>query len=80
MIKYFKFYTFKDGKVYFITDVGIKEYNYETDEFDNYKVKNMPAYFQITCMMESSNGDQWFGSYNGGLYRYMKDKKEFKDI
>ena len=66
----------KNGNVYFVTDVGIKNYNYQKNEFEFYKVPNMPAYFQITYMFESENEGQWFGSYNGGLYHYQKNKGE----
>lgn len=64
----------KNGNIYFVTDVGIKNYNYQKEEFKFYKIPNMSAYFQITYVFESANHDQWFGSYNGGLYHYnLKD-------
>ncbi len=62
----------KNGNIYFVTDVGVKNYNYQKDDFGFYRVSNMPSYFQITCMYETANEDQWFGSYNGGLYHYEK--------
>ncbi len=68
----------KNGNIYFVTDVGVKNYNYQKNSFAFYKVNNMPAYFQITCMFESANEDQWFGSYNGGLYHYKKESGELK--
>ncbi|MCO6499284.1 MAG: SpoIIE family protein phosphatase [Vicingus serpentipes] len=68
----------RNGNVYFVTDVGIKNYNYQKNEFEFYKVPNMPAYFQITYMFESENSDQWFGSYNGGLYHYRTNLGELK--
>jgi len=67
-----------NGNIYFVTDVGVKNYNYQKNDFGFYKVNNMPSYFQITCMFESVNGDQWFGSYNGGLYHYKKQSGELK--
>ena len=54
-----------NGNIYFLTDVGVKNYNYQKNSFTFYRVNNMPAYFQITCMYESANEDQWFGTYNG---------------
>jgi ligand-binding sensor domain-containing protein/serine phosphatase RsbU (regulator of sigma subunit) len=68
----------KNGNVYFVTDVGVKNYNFQKDEFQFYKIPNMPAYFQITYMFEAENSDQWFGSYNGGLYHYRKKEGELK--
>jgi ligand-binding sensor domain-containing protein/serine phosphatase RsbU (regulator of sigma subunit) len=68
----------KNGNIYFITDVGVKNYNYQKNDFSFYKVAGMPAYFQITCMYESANKDQWFGSYNGGLYHYEKKTGNLK--
>ncbi len=29
-------------------------------------------------MFEDSRGDVWYGTYHGGLYRYIKEKNEFK--
>lgn len=68
----------KNDNIYFITDVGVKHYNYQKNTFDFYRVPNMPTYFQITYMFESKNEDQWFGSYNGGLYQYKKKLGKLK--
>lgn len=68
----------KNGNIYFVTDVGVKSYNYQKNTFDFYKVPNMPTYFQITYMYEAENKDQWFGSYNGGLYHYQKSTGALK--
>ena len=68
----------KNGNIYFVTDVGVKNYNFQKNSFSYYKVKDMPAYFQITCMYETTNEDQWFGSYNGGLYQHQKETGNLK--
>ena len=68
----------KNGNIYFVTDVGVKHYNYQKNTFKFYRVPNMPTYFQITYMFESFDGDQWFGSYNGGLYQYKKKSGHLK--
>lgn len=62
----------KNGTVCFVTDVGIKYYNAQKDEFANFVVKDMPSYFQIISMYETSNGNLWFGTYNGGAYEFIK--------
>ena len=67
-----------NGNIYFVTDVGVKNYNYQKNDFTFYKIVGMPAYFQITCMYEARNKDQWFGSYNGGLYHYQKKSGNLK--
>lgn len=74
----FQVVTLKNGNTYFVTDVGVKNYNYQKNSFDFYRVPNMPTYFQITYMMETTSGDQWFGSYNGGLYHYLKGMANLK--
>ncbi|MDF1672968.1 MAG: two-component regulator propeller domain-containing protein [Vicingaceae bacterium] len=68
----------EDGNIYFVTDVGVKHYDYQKNTFKFYRVPNMPTYFQITYMFESIDGDQWFGSYNGGLYHYKKKSGQLK--
>ncbi len=66
------------GHIYFVTDVGVKNYNAQKNTFDFYRVPNMPTYFQITYMYEAKNNDQWFGSYNGGLYHYQKSTDQLR--
>ncbi|GAB4252112.1 MAG: hypothetical protein Kow0079_06640 [Vicingaceae bacterium] len=68
----FQIVKLKSNNLYFVTDVGIKSYLAPKDEFVFYKVDEMPSYFQITYMFEDSRENQWFGSYNGGLYFYDK--------
>ena len=67
----------KNGNSCFVTDVGIKQYQSQKNEFSNFRIEGMSNYFQITCMYEASNGDLWLGTYNGGLYRYTA-AHEFK--
>lgn len=62
----------KNGTICFVTDVGVKHYNTQKDEFANFLVKDMPSYFQIISMYETSNENLWFGTYNGGAYEYIK--------
>ena len=74
----FQIIKIQNGNIYFITDVGIKNYNYQKNSFNFYKVPNLPTYFQITYLYEAENQDQWFGSYNGGLYHYSKASGDLK--
>jgi ligand-binding sensor domain-containing protein/serine phosphatase RsbU (regulator of sigma subunit) len=60
--------------VYYCVDpnFGIKKYNPENDHFEVFSLPGFPKYFAVITLFEDSKGDFWFGTYNGGLYRYMK--------
>lgn len=73
----FQVVALKNGTICFVTDVGVKQYIPSKKEFSNLVIKDMPAYFQITCMLEQRNGDLWLGTYNGGLY-HQSASGEFK--
>lgn len=66
----------KQKQVYFVTDVGIKLYNKGKDEFEFFRVEGIPAYFQITSLFQDHIGNFWFGTYNGGLYKYINHTKD----
>lgn len=68
----------KNGTICFVTDVGVKFYNPQKDEFKNFVVKDMPSYFQIITMYETANENLWFGTYNGGVYEYIKSENKLK--
>jgi ligand-binding sensor domain-containing protein/serine phosphatase RsbU (regulator of sigma subunit) len=78
----FNCYKLKDETVYFITNVGIKIYNPVKNSFLNFNPKKIPTYFQITSMYEDSNRNLWFGTFHGGLYKYIPkiDSVTFYDI
>ncbi|HEX2933951.1 MAG TPA: two-component regulator propeller domain-containing protein [Bacteroidales bacterium] len=67
-----------DNTVCFITDLGIRAFNRKENNFDIYTLKDLPAYFQITCMFEDKDYNLWFGSYHGGLYKYSTKEKQVK--
>jgi ligand-binding sensor domain-containing protein/serine phosphatase RsbU (regulator of sigma subunit) len=71
-------YLTSDGRLFFITDAFIKEYNYEKNEFVGFSPDGMPRYFIITCMFEDKDKDLWFGTYHGGLYKYNSKADTFK--
>jgi ligand-binding sensor domain-containing protein/serine phosphatase RsbU (regulator of sigma subunit) len=70
-------YIGKDSTLYFITDIGIKKYNPETNDFDQFVIEKMPLYFQIIKIMEDSKGNFWFGTHHDGLYKYETAKDTF---
>ncbi len=62
-----------DGSIYFIVDKSIKKYNSKNNTFQNYAPEGLPFFFQFTTMLEDHNGDFWFGTYHGGLYKSNKN-------
>ncbi len=74
----FQILKLSDGKICFITDVGVKYYSPQQESFKKLEIKDMPSYFQIICMFENKEGDLWFGSYNGGVYEFNKKKNKLK--
>jgi ligand-binding sensor domain-containing protein/serine phosphatase RsbU (regulator of sigma subunit) len=69
-----------DNKIYFITDVVgvVKVFNHKTNNFDNLVINGMTKYFQITTMFEDSEHNFWFGTYHGGLYKYIPKENNCK--
>lgn len=72
----------KNGLLYFVTNVGVKYFEPKTKTFEFIDIKNLPKYFQITCMFEDDKANLWFGTYHGGLYCYEKatDKVKIYDV
>jgi ligand-binding sensor domain-containing protein/serine phosphatase RsbU (regulator of sigma subunit) len=66
--------------VYYCIDpnFGIKKYNPETDHFEVFSLPGSPRYFAVITLFEDSHGDFWFGTYNGGLYRYISASDTMK--
>jgi len=60
----------KDGRIYFITDINVKYYNSDSARFDNLVLNGVPQYYNKTCIQVDRRGRTWFGTHNGGLYRY----------
>ncbi len=71
-------YTGHDSTMYFITDAFIKTYDAATNSFSGFHLDGMPSFFQITVMCEDSKKNLWFGTYHGGLYKYIPALDTFK--
>jgi ligand-binding sensor domain-containing protein/serine phosphatase RsbU (regulator of sigma subunit) len=73
---------YRDGSFICLADVGIRRYNREERKFENYRMPHMTTYFTTTCLLEDSKGNIWFGTYNGGIYRYLmaQGKMDFIDL
>ena len=65
------------GSIFFITEAGIKKYNAGENSFENFSLAGLTTYWQITAMHEDKTGDLWFGTFNGGLYKYDNETGEF---
>jgi ligand-binding sensor domain-containing protein/serine phosphatase RsbU (regulator of sigma subunit) len=61
----------RDGSFICIADVGLRKYNPENNKFENYRMPHMTTYFSSTCLLEDKGGNIWFGTYNGGIYKYV---------
>jgi ligand-binding sensor domain-containing protein/serine phosphatase RsbU (regulator of sigma subunit) len=72
----------RDGAFICIADVGLRKYETAEDRFEIYRMPHMTTYFSSTCMLDDSKGNLWFGTYNGGLYKYVmsESRMEFLDL
>jgi ligand-binding sensor domain-containing protein/serine phosphatase RsbU (regulator of sigma subunit) len=61
-----------------VPNAGIKKYKSGTNLFENYSPPGFPKYFAVITMFEDSRGDFWFGTYNGGLYKYITSRGEMR--
>lgn len=73
----FGLYKRSDGSLLFITDAFLKVYSPQTDKFNSFYIEGMPTYFLITCLYEDDEKNLWMGTYNGGVYQFHSDSKEF---
>lgn len=72
----------RDGSFICIADVGLRRFNLNDKKFENYRMPHMTTYFNTTCLLNDSKGNLWFGTYNGGLYKYImqESRMEFIDL
>lgn len=68
-----------DGTLYFVTDAGLKKLE-DDGSFSFYRPGGMTNMFQLTCMLEDSRGMRWFGTHNGGLYKYAPGNTDIEII
>jgi ligand-binding sensor domain-containing protein/serine phosphatase RsbU (regulator of sigma subunit) len=69
-----------DGSFICIADVGLRRYNIEDKKFENYRMPHMTTYFNSTCLLEDRKGNIWFGTYNGGIYKYIMSESRMEVI
>jgi ligand-binding sensor domain-containing protein/serine phosphatase RsbU (regulator of sigma subunit) len=70
------------GEYFCIADVGMRRYFPSENKFENYRMPHMTTYFSTICMLNDSKDNIWFGTYNGGLYKYImsESRMEFFDL
>jgi ligand-binding sensor domain-containing protein/serine phosphatase RsbU (regulator of sigma subunit) len=71
---------FRDGSFICIADVGLRRYNLVETKFENYRMPHMTTYFSSTCLLEDRLGNIWFGTYNGGIYKYIMSQSRMEVI
>lgn len=70
----------RDSAFVCIADVGLRRFNREENKFENYRMPHMTTYFSSTCLLEDSKGNIWFGTYNGGIYKYIMSQSRMEVI
>jgi ligand-binding sensor domain-containing protein/serine phosphatase RsbU (regulator of sigma subunit) len=72
----------KDGAFICVTDVGLRLFNEEENKFENYRMPHMTTYFSTICLLEDRKGNLWFGTYKGGIYKYImsESRMEYHDL
>ena len=65
-----------------IADVGMRRFVPSEMKFENYRMPHMTTYFNPTCLLNDSKGNIWFGTHNGGIYKYImsESRMEIKDL
>jgi ligand-binding sensor domain-containing protein/serine phosphatase RsbU (regulator of sigma subunit) len=61
----------RDGSFVCVTDVGLRKFIQNENRFEAYRMPHMTMYFFTSCLFEDSKGNLWFGTQNGGLYKYI---------
>jgi ligand-binding sensor domain-containing protein/serine phosphatase RsbU (regulator of sigma subunit) len=69
-----------DTSLVLVADAGLRRFNRQEDKFEIFRMPHMTTYFSSTCLMEDSRGDIWFGTYNGGIYRYKMSESKMQVI
>ena len=72
----------KAGEFICVSDIGTRKFVKEDNKFENYRMPHMTTYFSPVCLFDDSKGNIWFGTYNGGVYRYntSENRMDFKDL
>lgn len=70
-----------DSSFVCITNEGMmRRFNSEEGKFEIFRMPHYTTYFATTTMMQDSKGNFWFGTYNGGLYKYIMSRSKMQII
>ena len=61
----------RDGSFICIADAGLRKFNTSENRFENYRMPHLTTYFSTYCLLEDKTGNIWFGTSNGGIYKYI---------
>lgn len=64
----------KHGRIWFLTDIGIKELNTENKKFDFVRLPGMPL-AQITTFLITKKNESVVGTSNGAIYKINPDSQ-----
>lgn len=64
-------YRNSSGDLFCMTDQGIRRFVPDENRFEIYRMPHLTTYFTVTSMLEDRSGSIWFGTHNGGLYKYV---------
>lgn len=72
----------KDKSFICVSDLGLKRFNPDSMKFENYRMPHMTSYFSTWTLLEDKAGNMWFGTVNGGIYKYImaESKMVFYDL
>jgi ligand-binding sensor domain-containing protein/serine phosphatase RsbU (regulator of sigma subunit) len=70
----------RDSALICVADYGTRRFNRDEDKFENYRMPHMTTYFNATCVLEDSRRNIWFGTYNGGIYKYIMSESRMEVI
>jgi ligand-binding sensor domain-containing protein/serine phosphatase RsbU (regulator of sigma subunit) len=58
------------GEYICVTDIGSRKFNTADNKFENFRMPHMTQYFSPVCLYFDGKENIWFGTFNGGVYRY----------
>ncbi len=57
---------------------GIKKFNPSKNAFETFLPEGLTKYFNVIVMYQDRKGNYWYGTHNGGLYKYDVDSQKMR--
>jgi ligand-binding sensor domain-containing protein/serine phosphatase RsbU (regulator of sigma subunit) len=70
----------REGSFICVADVGLRKFIPGENKFENYRMPHLTTYFTVTSLIEDRKGNLWFGTYNGGIYKYIMSESRMEVI